>query len=198
VTDLQSWVAPTYGGLADLLDGAPPQTWDDPSLCEKWLVRHVIAHVTMPVRMTPEQFGAEMAAAGGDFGVLSDTVATRDASLPAAELLAQLRSPALHAWQPQRGGAVGALSHAVIHSLDVTIPLDKPPVAPREAMTVILDELTGSNGSWFGVDLTGSRFEAVDVDWAWGSGEVVRADTGSLVALLSGRRLPEGHVLPRR
>ena len=126
MTDPQSWVAPTYEGLADLLAAAPVDTWDAPSLCEKWLVRHVVAHVTMPARLTPEQFGAEMAAAGGDFTVLSDTVATRDASLPVADLLDQLRSPGLHAWQPPGGGAAGALSHAVIHSLDVTVALDRP------------------------------------------------------------------------
>ncbi|MGZ4631237.1 MAG: maleylpyruvate isomerase N-terminal domain-containing protein, partial [Actinomycetes bacterium] len=95
MTDLQSWVAPTCNGLADLLTATPVDTWDSPSLCEKWLVRHVIAHVTMPARLTPAQFGAEMAAARGDFTVLSDTVATRDASLPVAELLDQLRSPRL-------------------------------------------------------------------------------------------------------
>ena len=71
MTDLQSWVAPTYHGLADLLAAAPAETWDAPSLCARWQVRHVVAHVTMPVRLTPEQFGAEMAAAGGDFCVLS-------------------------------------------------------------------------------------------------------------------------------
>jgi uncharacterized protein (TIGR03083 family) len=127
VTDLQSWVAPTYDRLADVLAAAPARTWDAPSLCEKWLVRHVVAHVTMPVRLTPEQFGAEMAAASGDFTVLSDTVAARDASLPITDLLDQLRSPRLHAWQPPGGGAAGALSHAVIHSLDVTVALDGPP-----------------------------------------------------------------------
>ena len=107
-------------------------------------MRHVVAHVTMPVRLTPERFGAEMAAAGGDFTVLSDTVATRDASLPAADLLDQLRSPGLHAWQPPGGGAAGALSHAVIHSLDVTVALDRPPVAPAEAATAVLDQLTAA------------------------------------------------------
>lgn len=190
MTDPQSWVAPTYKGLADLLTATAVGTWDAPSLCEKWLVRHVIAHVTMPARLTPEQFGAEMAAAGGEFAVLSDTVATRDASLPVADLLDQLRSPSLHAWQPPGGGAPGALSHAVIHSLEVTIALDRLAVAPTEAATAVLDQLTAASGTWFGVDLTGVRLEAVDTDWSWGNGQLVRADSGSLVALLSGRALP--------
>ena len=197
MTDLQSFVAPTYTGLADLLADAAIDIWDAPSLCEKWLVRHVVAHVTMPARLTAEQFGAEMAAAGGDFTVLSDTVATRDASLPVTALIAQLRSPGLHAWQPPRGGAAGALSHAVIHSMDVTIALDRPAVAPPEAATAVLDQLTAAHGTLFAVDLTDVRLEAADTDWSWGNGQLVRADSGSLVALLSGRALPDGRTLPR-
>src|SRR3954453_7178607 len=168
MTDLQSWVAPTFDGLADLLAAAPPETWDAPSLCEKWQVRHLGAHGTMPARLTPGQFGAEMAAAGGDFAVLSDAVAARNGSLPPAEHLAALRSPVLRAWQPPGGGAAGALSHAVIHSLDVTIALEQPAVAPAEALAAVLDQLTAASGAIFGVDLTGVRLEADDADWAWG------------------------------
>ncbi len=198
MADLQSFTTPTYDQLADLLAAADVDIWDATSLCEKWLVRHVIAHMTMPARLTPEQYGAEMAAAGGDFTVLSDTVATRDASLPLIDLLDQLRSPRLHAWQPPGGGAAGALSHAVIHSLDVTIALDRPAVAPREALIAVLDQLTAGNGTWFGIDLTAVRLEATDSAWGWGTGQLARADSGSLVALLSGRALPDGRSVPRR
>jgi uncharacterized protein (TIGR03083 family) len=197
VTDLQSWVAPTYDGLADLLAAAPAEAWHAPSLCERWQVRHVVAHVTMPARLAPEQFGAEMAAAGGDFAVLSNNVASRDAALPVTDHLARLRSALLHAWQPPGGGAAGALSHAVIHSLDVTVALDRPAVAPHEAVVAVLDQLTAANGAWFGVDLTDVRLEATDIDWSWGTGEVARADSGSLLALLSGRTLPDGRTLTR-
>jgi len=197
MTDQQSWVAPTYQGLADLLPETAGDIWDAPTLCDRWRVRHVVAHVTMPARMTPEQFGAEMAAAGGDFAVLSDAVAERDVSLPVAELLAQLRSPALHAWQPPGGGAAGALSHAVIHSLDVTLALGRPSVAPAAGATAVLDQLTASGGALFGVDLTGTRLEATDTEWAWGAGNLVRAEIGCMVALLSGRALPDGRRLPR-
>jgi uncharacterized protein (TIGR03083 family) len=198
MTDPQSWVQPTLDGLADLLASSPDETWDAPSLCEDWQVRHVVAHVTMPARFTLEQFGAEMAAAGGDFTVLSNTVAARDAALPAGDQLQALRSPVLHAWQPPGGGAAGALSHAVIHSLDVTVALDRPPVAPAEAVVAVLDQLAASGREWFGVDLSGVRLEASDSGWNWGSGDVIRADGGRLVALLSGRTLPDGRALSRR
>jgi uncharacterized protein (TIGR03083 family) len=195
--DPQVWVAPTCDGLAGMLAAAPPATWDAPSLCEGWQIRHVVAHLTMPARLTPEQFGAELAAAGGDFGRLSDSVAARDATQPVADHLAALRSPVLHAWQPPGGGAAGALSHAVIHSLDVTVALDRPAVAPRDAVITVLDQLVGANGAIFGLDLTGVRLEATDSAWSWGSGEVVQADSDRLVALLSGRTLPDGRVLGR-
>ncbi|MFV2099303.1 maleylpyruvate isomerase family mycothiol-dependent enzyme [Micromonospora sp. LOL_014] len=197
MTDPQTWVALTYERWAELLTATPAATWDAPTLCDKWLVRHVVAHVTMPVRLSPQQFGAELAAAGGDFAVLSDTVAVRDASLPPDELLGQLRAPQLHEWLPPGGGEAGALNHAVIHSLDVTIALDRPPVAPREAVDTVLDLLAATDGTLFGVDVTGIRIEATDTAWSRGEGRVIRADSGSLVALLSGRTLPDGRKLPR-
>lgn len=195
---LQNWTAATYDGLADLLADGPAEAWDAATLCAGWQVRHVVAHVTMPARLTPEQFGAEMAAAGGDFGVLSDTVAARDARLPTSELESALRSTTLRRWQPPGGGAIGALSHAVIHSLDVTVALDLPPVAPAEALVAVVDHLAAAEGAYFGVDLTGIRLEATDTTSTWGDGDPTRADTGRLVALLSGRTLPDGRALPRR
>ena len=48
--DVQSWVADTYEGLAGLLTTG---NWNAPSLCAGWQARHVVAHVTMPARLTP-------------------------------------------------------------------------------------------------------------------------------------------------
>ena len=152
MTDPKSWVATTYLGLADLLAGSALDAWDHPSLCQGWQVRHVVAHMTMPARMTPQDFGIEMAAAGGNFQVLSDKVAARDASLPLTELLDQLRSAQLHEWLPPGGGLAGAVSHAVIHSLDITIAIDRPSVAPTEAEIAVVDQLTEARGALFGVD----------------------------------------------
>jgi len=195
MTDVQPLVAPTLEGLADLLESAPADAWDTPSLCENWQVRHVVAHVTMPARLTSQDYADELAAAGGDFDVLSNSVAERDGSQPVADHLAQLRSPVLHAWQPPGGGASGALAHAVIHSLDVTIALDRPSVAPTEARIAVLYLLTAANGEIFGIDLAGVRLDAHDVDWSSGDGNPVTADSGRLIALLSGRTLPDGRRL---
>ena len=172
MTDLQSWVAPTYDGLADLLASAPAEAWDAPSLCEKWQVRHVVAHVTMPVRLTPEQFGAEMAAAGGDFAVLSDTVAARDGSLPVADHLGPAALAACCTRGSRRAAARPARS-ATPSSTPSTSPSRSTGRRSRrsEAVVAVLDQLTAANGALFGVDLTGVRLEAADTDWSWGSGD---------------------------
>jgi uncharacterized protein (TIGR03083 family) len=198
MTDPMSWVAPIYRGLADLLADGPADRWDAPSLCEGWRVREVVAHVTMPARLTPDRFGAEMAAAGGDFTVLSNTVAIRDAALPIEEHLAALRSPVLHAWQPPGGGAQGALSHAAIHALDVTVALALPPQPPAGALRVLLDALAGPPDiQIFGLDLAGLALTAPDLGWTHGTGTEVSAPADHLVALLAGRTLPDGRTLRR-
>ena len=64
-------------------------------------------------------------------------VAARDAALPLDDLLGALRSPVLHAWQPPAGGSAGALNHAVIHSLDVTVALDGT-TAPQAVSSLVV------------------------------------------------------------
>jgi hypothetical protein len=64
-------------------------------------------------------------------------------------------------------------------------------------VAAVLDQLTAAHGTVFALDLTAVRLEADDTDWSWGEGRVVRSDSGSLVALLGGRTLPDGRALPR-
>ena len=112
-------IAEEFIALAELLEAAGPPVWDVPSLCEGWRTREVVAHVTMPVRYEGPAFMAELEAAGGDFTRLSNTVAARDGAMPTERLLADLRSEVLHSWQPPGGGEDGALTHCVVHCLDI-------------------------------------------------------------------------------
>jgi uncharacterized protein (TIGR03083 family) len=197
VTDdqIQSLVADTYRALADLLEPLPAERWSTPSLCSEWRVREVVAHVTMPANYDEPAFMAELQQDGFDFGKLSDRIAARDAQRPTGELLAGLRDEVLHRWQPPGGGAHGALNHAVIHSLDVTVPLGEKPVAPEEAIRVILDDLTrGGVQQHFGVDTGGRRITATDLDWSYGNGSPLTGAAGDLIASLAGRTVPDDRL----
>lgn len=189
-TDLQTLVAPQLRSLADALAAQPPSVADEPSLCEGWSVKHVVAHMTMAARYDPPAFMNELAAAGHDFETLSQTIATRDGELPFAALLDDLRGNTMAAWAPPGGGAMGALTHAVIHGLDITGALDLPRTADDDATRLVLDTLTGGVAGHFGVDVTGRALEATDLDWHHGSGMPVRATAGDLVLALAGRSRP--------
>ena len=62
----------------------------------------------------------------------------------------------------------------MIHSLDVTVALAAPPVAPGGCDAHgVLEQLAAADGTSFGVDLPAARLDADDVDWSRGSGRQV-------------------------
>ena len=188
--DLQAAVTGEFMWLADVLDGLADETWDTPSLCAGWRVREVVAHMTMAVRYAPPEFYAELEACKGDFTLLSNRVAARDAALPTSTLVANLRDDALHAWLPPGGGLIGALTAVVIHGLDITVPLGVARPAPDENVLAVLDHLTHGGGhANFGFELDGLRLQATDMTWTFGSGRSTRGTIADLVLLISGRHL---------
>ena len=192
---LQPAVAAEFTRLADLLDAASDAQWDTPSLCAGWRVREVIAHLTMAARYSEAEFTAELRRCGFDFTRLSNEIAARDASLPADELIKNLRSEVMRRWAPPGGGYHGALNHVVIHGLDVTVPLGVPRLPPDQTIRVILDDLTDGVGTVrFGVDFAGRRLQATDLDWSFGAGPVLRGAAADLALVVCGRSVPPGRL----
>ena len=192
---LQPVVAAEFTGLADLLAAASPAQWDTPSLCAGWRVREVIAHLTMAARYSEAEFMTELRRCDFDFTRLSNEVASRDASLPADELVAGLRSDVMRHWTPPGGGYHGALNHVVIHGLDVTVPLGASCRSPDETIRVVLDDLTAGGGhAHFGIVIDNRRLDASDLDWSHGSGPVLRGAAADLALALCGRTVPAGRL----
>jgi uncharacterized protein (TIGR03083 family) len=184
--------------LAELLEGSPRSVWGTPSLCEGWRTREVIAHLTMPARYSADEFMNELSAAGGDFTKLSDTIAARDGALPVSELVAGMRSNTLHSWEPPGGGVEGALTHCVIHGLDVTEAIGCDRTVPAERIRRVLGIVAGPDGpNLFGTDLTGIELRADDLEWSVGSGEVLAAPAQVLALVVCGRRIPPGRLSGR-
>lgn len=187
-------IAEEFGALAELLE-ATPTAWDRPSLCAGWRTREVVAHVTMPARYDGPAFMAELEAAGGDFTSLSETVAARDGALPAARLLADLRSETLHRWQPPGGGPDGALTHCVVHCLDIieAVPLSRrvPDERIGRVLSIVADP---SAAKLFGTDLSSVALRADDLGWSRGAGQPVEGPAQALVLVACGRLLPPGRL----
>jgi len=190
-SDVQARVGPQLAALADALADQASRIADSPSLCEGWAVKNVVAHMTMAARYDGPAFMHELAAAGNNFDVLSETVARRDGELPFARLLADLRSVTMARWAPPGGGATGALSHTVIHGLDITSALGQSRTADDQATRIVLDALVnGGVAARFGADPSGRLLRANDLDWRFGDGEPVDASAADLVLALAGRPRP--------
>jgi uncharacterized protein (TIGR03083 family) len=181
--------------LAGVLEGLSAEQWRSPSLCAGWTTAHVVAHLTMPFRITEEEFGRGMAEAHGQFTEFSDAVAARDSELPQAQLAGVLRDNIDNPWAPPGGGQPGALSHDLIHGLDIAWPLSITYPIPDRAMTTVLDLIAGPDGQKaFGADLDGIELRATDLDWSSGSGAEAAGPSRDLLLLLARRSLPHDDV----
>jgi uncharacterized protein (TIGR03083 family) len=169
--------------------------WDTHSLCEGWRVREVVARVTMPARYGQEAFVAELSDCGFDFTTLSNRIAARDAELPVAELVSNLRDEALHHWNPARQRLSRCARHVVVHGLNITVALGEPRRSPDATIVAVLDGLTAGGGhAHFGTDIVGRALKATDVDWSYGSGSPLRAKAEDLVIHICGRQVPTGRL----
>ena len=177
--------------LADVLDTLTPEQWRGTTMCAGWTPGHVLAHLTMPFRISEQEFMQGLMQAGGDFTKFSDEIADRDCQLPQSELVGILRDNADNPWTPPGGGAVGALSHDLIHGLDITWPLPVDFEIQDEAMSTVLDSMISpGTHTYFGVPLEGVMLSATDLDWTAGSGALLAGRSRDLLMLLTGRHVP--------
>ncbi|MFJ7210513.1 maleylpyruvate isomerase family mycothiol-dependent enzyme [Amycolatopsis sp. NPDC098790] len=181
--------------LAALLDDLSPGQWASPTLCDGWRVAEVVAHVTMPFRFSTGRFVREMVKSGGRFNRMADRLARQEAAeLSRDELIASLRDNAEHPWQPPGGGPAGALSHDVIHGLDITTALGLDRRVPLERLEIVLGGVKPKQVKYFGTDLAGVCLRADDLDWSYGTGTPVAGAAQDLLLVLCNRRLPAGRL----
>jgi uncharacterized protein (TIGR03083 family) len=191
--DLMPMITAERRAFGEVLEGLREPDWNAPSLCSGWRVREVVAHMTMPFRYPAPRFLGELARSRGNFARMADRVARRDAHAAIGTLLDGWRTNEDHGWKPPGGGLKGALTHDVVHGLDITIPLGVEHPVSEPALRVVLDHATTPLSlKHFGLDLSGTRLEADDLEWAFGDGEPLRGSARCLLMVLMDRRLPAG------
>ncbi|MGY1822742.1 maleylpyruvate isomerase family mycothiol-dependent enzyme [Geodermatophilus sp. SYSU D00079] len=194
--DIRAAVVAERRAQVGLYSSLAQEEWDAPSLCAGWRVREVLAHTTMAFRYSLPQVLGGMLRARGSFHRFADRAARRDAErLSEGQLLACLRDNVEHPWTPPGGGPLGALSHEVIHGLDVSVALGRDEShADTERVVTVLGGLTPKQLRYFGVSLDGIELRATDADWSHGAGEPVHARARDLLLLVCGRSVPAGRL----
>ena len=92
-------------------------------------------------------------------------------------------------------GFEAALTHDVIHGLDITTALGTAREVPWNRLRLVLDTITTPRSlQHFAVDLDGVELRADDADWSYGYGEIIVGHAQDLALVLCGRKLPAGKL----
>lgn len=173
--------------LADLLDTLTPEQWAAPSLCARWTVRDVVAHVVSYEGLGVADLGRLAARGLGSPDRMNALALAALAGVPAAELVDRLRTHARPSGLTAGfGGGIG-LTDTLVHHQDVRRPLGLARVVPPERLRFALGFTVTAptvRGAWHARAV---RLVATDVDWSHGRGPEARGPGEAVLMALAGR-----------
>ncbi|MFN7151015.1 MAG: maleylpyruvate isomerase family mycothiol-dependent enzyme [Microthrixaceae bacterium] len=194
MADLTAVVRSERRAFIDLLDSLTEDQWRTRSLCTAWTVENVAAHLAWAPAAGPLEMAPAAIRAGFRTNKLIADSALRWTSRGRPAILDQLRKNVEDDAKPWGVPPVAALTDAVVHGLDVRVPLGLPCHLDPEAFTLIADSIVSSRwpmtiplGGSVSKRLRGIRLVATDVDWAWGEGDAVREPADTILLRLTGR-----------
>lgn len=173
--------------LADLLAGLSPEEWEAPTRCGDWRVRDVAAHLTIAARLTHRAVVAEFVRARGNFDRMIHDSAVREAELPVAEIVANLRSIIGSRRLAPTTSPREPLLDILVHGQDIALALGRTREMPPDAARDAADRAWTMRVPPRPWPLPKARLVATDITWTRGAGEEVRAPIAALLLLVTGR-----------
>ncbi|MCC6226401.1 MAG: maleylpyruvate isomerase family mycothiol-dependent enzyme [Microthrixaceae bacterium] len=181
---------------ADLLDGLGDDEWSAPSLCDAWSVREVAGHLISPFVVSVPRILLLSIRHRGPNAAMRELA--RDLGRrPRAELVATLRENAEHRFKPPGLPHEAPLTDIVVHTLDITVPLERPVVSGPDALQVVLDFLVSpvaTRGFLPRDRVRRLRLVATDLGWTHGEGQEVSGPGWALALALTGRPAGLDHL----
>jgi uncharacterized protein (TIGR03083 family) len=186
--DIWAMIHRERAALADDLATLTPEQWDQPSQCEGWSVRDVVAHMTASAMISPVAFFAKIVGSGFSLTRMQNKDIARERGASEADALERFRAQISSTKHPP-GPTDTWLGEAMIHAEDIRRPLGIEHEYDVDAAVRVADFYKGSNlvvGAKKRV--AGLRLQAVDADWSHGDGPQVSGPVMSLVMAMTGRR----------
>jgi uncharacterized protein (TIGR03083 family) len=182
-------IADQRRALADLVAALPDEDLDRPSLCTRWRVRDVAAHVALTPR-SPGVVGILRAAvrARGDFDEVNRAMAVAHADALGAGLAAELHAVADSRRKPLVTTRDNLLFDTLVHVQDVAVPLGRDVAVPVDAAREAAERVWRMGWPFRARRrLRGLELSATDTSWTRGHGAPVRGRIRDLLLLLTGR-----------
>ncbi len=173
--------------LADDLAGLDDEQWARPSLCGRWTVEEVVAHLTAAASVGRARWIASMAGARFDPALHNERRLAEQRGATPAETLERFRRVVGSTTAPS-GHTAAWLGEVVVHAQDVRRPLGLQRTPAVEAATEVARffarrDFTVSSRS----AIRGLRLEATDGPFAAGEGLPVNGTTLALTMAMAGR-----------
>jgi uncharacterized protein (TIGR03083 family) len=162
--------------------------WQASSLCGRWTIRDVTAHMTATAKITPPAFFAKLAMSGFSLERLQDKDIAVEKGTSTGDTLARFEAVENSTKHPP-GPLDSWLGEAILHAEDIRRPLAIQHDYPTDAVVRLADFYKGSNlvvGTKRRID--GLTLRATDADWSHGSGPEVSGPILPLVMAMTGRK----------
>jgi uncharacterized protein (TIGR03083 family) len=171
--------------LADFLTTLSPQDWAAPTLCSKWTVKDVVAHVIsyeeLGVAGLLRRFAKGWVVRANEVGV------DEFAALTPQQLLAFLHDHLTPKGLTAGFGGMIALVDGTVHHQDIRRSLGRPRAVPEDRLQRVLGLVPGNPRLGAGRRIRGLRLRANDIDWEHGRGPEVTGSGEALLMAMTGR-----------
>jgi uncharacterized protein (TIGR03083 family) len=174
--------------FADFLAGLSPAQWEQPTLCELWRVRDVVAHVISYDELSRGRLVWRFVR-GGLMPNRANAIGVAEYAVRSPEQLTEL----MRACIPPRGltagfGGMIALVDGMIHQQDIRRALGLPRDIPSQRLRTVLDYSLNVPAVRGARRSRGARLVATDLDWSHGDGLEVSGPGEALLMAMAGRR----------
>ena len=168
--------------------------WSATSLCPKWTVRDVVAHMAGTAQITPASFLPKLIGSGFSFERLQTKGIAANLGNTGADTLSHFEEIITSEKRPP-GPKDTILGETIIHSEDIRRALGLAHEYPPDAVVELADFFKGSN-MIIGTKnrISGLRLTASDTEWVHGSGPEVSGPMLSLLMAMTGRKAVLGDL----
>jgi uncharacterized protein (TIGR03083 family) len=180
--------------LASDLESLDEDQWAKTSLCTRWTVWDVVAHMTATAKITPPAFFGKMLTSGFSLTSLQDKdIAVERGDSPAVALA---RFEAVESSRKHPPGPLDTwLGETIVHAEDIRRPLGIHHDYPIDAVVQVADFYKNSNliiGTKRRIE--GLALQATDANWSHGTGPEVSGPMIALVMAMTGRKAAAGEL----
>jgi uncharacterized protein (TIGR03083 family) len=165
------------------------QQWATRSLCDRFTVREVLAHLTAGASLNPVRWLAGVIRCRFDFDQQVAMRLAEQMGTTPADTLARFRHVITSTTKPPLP-AIAMLGEAIVHGEDIRRPLGIHHDYPITTLTTVADYYQGSDLVVLAKGrVRGLRLAATDGPFTTGSGPLVSGTTLALIMAMTGRTL---------